>query len=104
MTYDRDYSQLTVIHPTTRALLGYVTTSALKSAPNPHGTVSEVMNRFDRRRVKGYKLITPETPLEELQDFFREEEFAVVTDQARRFVLGVATRGDLEEFLKRRPE
>jgi len=26
----------------------------------------------------------------------------LVTDEARKFVLGVATRGDLEEFAKRR--
>jgi len=66
------------------------------------------MVRF-RRKGRTYKLITMETPLEELQDFFeggvtgRREEFAVVTDPARRFVLGVATRGDLEEFVRRRP-
>ncbi|KAF8245902.1 hypothetical protein K440DRAFT_632809 [Wilcoxina mikolae CBS 423.85] len=103
MSYDRDYSQLTVVHPSTRALLGYVSSHSLKRA-NPNEPVSTVMNRFDRRRVKGYKIITPETPLEELQEFFVGEEFAVVTDAARRFVLGVATRGDLEEFLRRRPE
>jgi hypothetical protein len=103
MSYDRDYSQLTVVNPSTRALLGYVSSHSLKRA-NPDEPVSTVMNRFDRRRVKGYKLITPETPLEELQEFFVCEEFAVVTDVARRFVLGVATRGDLEEFVRRRPE
>jgi hypothetical protein len=32
------------------------------------------------------------------------EDFAVVTDERRRFVLGVATRKDLEEFVKRRPD
>ena len=52
-----------------------------------------------------------ETPLEELEAFFEgglsaggeKQDFAVVTDPARRFVLGVATRGDLEEFVRRRP-
>ncbi|KAI5799012.1 putative cystathionine beta-synthase [Geopyxis carbonaria] len=104
MSYDRDYSQLTVISPTTRSLLGYVSSEALKSAPADSEVVGDVMNRFDRRRSKGYKVITPETPLEELQSFFEGgEEFAVVTDAVRRFVLGVATKGDLEEFVKRRP-
>jgi hypothetical protein len=95
-----------VTSPTTRALLGYVSTSLLKSATDPDAPVSSVMNRFDRRRSRGYKLITPETELEELAKWFEEsgEEFAVVTDAARRFVLGVATRGDLGEFLRRRPE
>ena len=67
-----------------------------------------------------------ETPLEELEEFFSSSssssssssgeggpvvraaggttrDFAVVTDASRRFVLGVATKGDLEEFVKRRP-
>jgi hypothetical protein len=32
-----------------------------------------------------------------------KQEFAVVTDRARRSVLGVATRADLDEFVRRRP-
>lgn len=55
-----------------------------------------------------------ETPLEELEEFFESEiggngekrekqGFAVVTDGTRKFVLGVATKADLEEFVKRRP-
>jgi len=53
-----------------------------------------------------------ETPLEELERFFEGEiggtrrekqDFAVVTDASRKFVLGVATKADLEEFVKRRP-
>jgi hypothetical protein len=67
------------------------------------------MTRFQRRGTK-YRVITMDTPLEELEAFFegaatggQRQEFAVVTDEDRRFVLGVATRGDLEEFVKRRP-
>ena len=52
--------------------------------------------------------------LEELEAFFDSEvgangekrdkqSFAVVTDSLRKFVLGVATKADLEEFVKRRP-
>lgn len=52
-----------------------------------------------------------DSPLEELELFFSggengengKQEFAVVTDERRRFVLGVATRTDLEEFARRRP-
>lgn len=57
-----------------------------------------------------YKIITMDTPLEELELFFNggfngknTQDFAVVTDGSRRFVLGVATKGDLEEFVRRRP-
>lgn len=71
------------------------------------------MTRFQRRGRK-YRVITMETPLEELEAFFRgdgagpdegewKQDFAVITDENRRFVLGVATTADLEEFVKRRP-
>lgn len=67
------------------------------------------MNRFQRKGKK-YKVISMDTPLEELEAFFegaatggQKQEFAVITDDSRRFVLGVATRSDLEEFVKRRP-
>jgi len=62
-----------------------------------------------QRKGRAYKTITMETPLEELEAFFEGEgvrgkqDFAVVTDPARRFVLGVVTRGDLERFVERRP-
>jgi hypothetical protein len=71
------------------------------------------MQRFNRKRGI-YQVITMETPLEELEKFFESQtgangderekhQFAVVTDAARKFVLGVATKADLEEFVKRRP-
>lgn len=67
------------------------------------------MHRF-QRRGRRYRVITMGTPLEQLEAFFegaetggQKQEFAVVTDDDRRFVLGVATRADLEEFVKRRP-
>ncbi|KAH0609129.1 uncharacterized protein H6S33_001357 [Morchella sextelata] len=111
MCYDRDYSQLTVVSPSTRALLGYLSVPRLKAllaspaaGVKETDTVDKAMHRFDRRKgVKVYKVITPSTGLEELEEFLRGEEFAVVTDAGRRFVLGVATRGDLVEFVRRRP-
>jgi hypothetical protein len=67
------------------------------------------MQRF-RRSGKAYKIIAMDTPLEDLEDFFNNgvdgsgpQEFAVVTDGSRRYVLGVVTKPDLEEFVKRRP-
>lgn len=70
--------------------------------------VEKAMIKF-RRRGTRYKVITVETPLEELEAFFKggvdgsgEQEFAVVTDGGRKFVLGVVTKGDLESFVKRR--
>ncbi|KAJ9272594.1 hypothetical protein DTO212C5_1321 [Paecilomyces variotii] len=116
--YERDYTHLTVISSTSRSLIGYLSIPRLKELLK-EGTVKEsdpvsaAMQRFNRKRENVYKVITMETPLEELEHFFEGEtaagqkrekqEFAVVTDASRKFVLGVATKGDLEEFVKRRP-
>lgn len=111
MAHDRDYSQLTVTSQSTRCLIGYLSVPKLESllsdpscSLNLNDPVSRVMNRFDKKRGNVYRVITPDTPLEELEEFLKAEEFAVITDEARRFVLGVATRGDLAEYLKRRPQ
>ena len=111
-----------MIDVSTRALLGYVSIPQLQAqlaagrvTLDDH--ISSAMARFRRKGAK-YTVITMETPLEQLEEFFdggaangrdqsKEEnrrDFAVVTDVARRFVLGVATRADLEEFTKRRIE
>ncbi|KAI9851769.1 MAG: hypothetical protein M1838_002846 [Thelocarpon superellum] len=112
--YERDYTHLTVVSHDTRALLGYLHIPRLKQllregAVTEEDAVDKAMLRF-RRKGRVYKVITMDTPLEELEAFFTgtpvgssPQDFAVVTDISRRFVLGVATRGDLEEFAKRRP-
>ncbi|EAS28918.3 cystathionine beta-synthase [Coccidioides immitis RS] len=115
--YERDYTHLTVISSTSRSLLGYLSIPRLKSLLKD-GTVTEsdpvekAMHRF-RRKGHVYKVITMDTPLEELERFFEgdmgggekreKQDFAVVTDASRKFVLGVATKEDLEQFVKRRP-
>ncbi len=111
--YERDYTHLTVVSQDTRALLGYLNIPRLKELLKK-GNVSDTdpvetaMQRF-RRKGKPYKIITMDTPLEDLEAFFEGEvngtkqDFAVVTDGSRRFVLGVATKWDLDEFVRRRP-
>ena len=109
--YERDYTHLTVVSAATRALLGYFSIPHLRALLKA-GTVSEsdpvevAMMKF--RRGRKYRLITMDTGLDELEGFFEGDEgekqdFAVVTDAGRRFVLGVATRWDLDEFVRRRP-
>ena len=112
--YERDYTHLTVVSEDTRALLGYLNIPRLKEqlkrgSVHDSDLVEKAMQKF-RRRGNVYKVITMNTPLEELEGFFNggvdgssAQDFAVVTDGSRRFVLGVATRADLEEFVKRRP-
>ncbi|EFQ98967.1 hypothetical protein MGYG_01979 [Nannizzia gypsea CBS 118893] len=119
--YERDYTHLTVISSDSRSLLGYLSIPRLKSLLKS-GVVSEsdpvekAMQKF-RRKGHVYQVITMDTPLEELEKFFdgklhptaengkeaQRQDFAVVTDASRKFVLGVATREDLEQFVKRRP-
>ncbi|MCJ1361307.1 hypothetical protein MMC16_000405 [Acarospora aff. strigata] len=112
--YERDYTHLTVVSRDTRALLGYLSIPRLRILLKDgkimdSDPVERAMLKF-RRKGSVYKVITMDTPLEELEDFFTggvdgsgPQDFAVVTDASRRFVLGVATRSDLEEFVKRRP-
>jgi CBS domain-containing protein len=113
--FERDYTHLTVVSATNRALLGYLSIPHLRilletGKVKETDQVSKAMVKF-RRKGKVYKVITMDTPLEELELFFNggengengKQEFAVVTDERRRFVLGVATRTDLEEFARRRP-
>lgn len=98
-----------------RALLGYLSIPHLRilldnGKVQEQDEVSKAMVKF-RRKGRVYKVITMDTPLEELELFFngagdsegKKQDFAVVTDENRRFVLGVATRTDLEEFARRRP-
>ena len=99
--YERDYTHLTVVSEDTRALLGYLSIPRLKQmlkegAAKDADYVESAMQRF-RRKGKVYRVITMNTPLEELEAFFNggvngsgPQEFAVVTDDRRRFVLGVS--------------
>ncbi|KAI9745122.1 MAG: hypothetical protein M1818_001400 [Claussenomyces sp. TS43310] len=112
--FERDYTHLTVVSQDTRALLGYLSIPRLRELlaegkVDETDEVSKAMTKF-RRKGRVYKVITMDTSLVELEDFFRggvdgagPQDFAVVTDESRRFVLGVATVADLEEFAKRRP-
>ncbi|KAL2270210.1 hypothetical protein VTJ83DRAFT_2394 [Remersonia thermophila] len=112
--FERDYTHLTIVDAATRALLGYISMPRLQALLHegrvrPEDEVRKAMLRF-RRRGAAYRVITMDTPLEELEAFFegaatggQKQDFAVITDAQRRFVLGVATREDLEEFAKRRP-
>lgn len=112
-----DYSHLTVLSEQTRSLQGYLSISRLKTLfeskqLQPSDPVEKAMVRFHRKGQNKYQVITMETELWELEGFFEnvgdyatgsKQEFAVVTDGGRKFVLGVVTRSDLDEFVKRRP-
>ena len=112
-----DYSHLTVLNESTRSLLGYLPISRLKALfesrqLQPSDPVSKSMVQFERGGGRKYIPITMDTELAELEGFFENigplatgarQDFAVVTDGGRKFVLGVVTRSDLQEFVRRRP-
>ncbi|KAJ3553928.1 hypothetical protein NPX13_g10757 [Xylaria arbuscula] len=113
--FEREFTHLTIVDPETRGLVGYVSIPTLQEqlhsgAVQPKDPLSCAMVRF-QRKGRPYTVITLDTPLEQLEAFFegvgdpmnQKQDFAVVTDEARRFVTGVATKSDLEEFVKRRP-
>lgn len=112
--FEREYTHLTVVSTDDRALLGYLSIPHLKEllkdgTVHDADPVEKAMMKFKRKGRK-YRLITMDTPLEELEAFFegigsgeQKQDFAVVTDASRRFVLGVTTRQDLAEFVRRRP-
>jgi hypothetical protein len=111
--FERDYTHLTVVSPENRALVGYLSIPHLKNllssgAVRENDPVEKAMTKFQRKGRK-YQVITMDTPLEDLEVFFEGEggsgtkqDFAVVTDDQRKFVLGVSTKNDLDEFVKRR--
>lgn len=114
--FERDYTHLTVVSPDNRALVGYLSIPRLKDlltsgAIKENDPVKKAMTKFQRKGKK-YRVITMDTPLEDLEAFFdgtlddgpgTHQDFAVVTDAERKFVLGVSTRDDLDDFVKRRP-
>lgn len=70
----------------------------------PDAKVADHYIRFKDKAKRPFQPITPDTPLEELEKFFASgEEFAVITDDTAKFVLGVATKDDLDKFVKHRP-
>jgi CBS domain-containing protein len=80
MALEREYSQLTVISPERRKLLGYldvplVISKRLKNIQEL--SVKNVYTKFDRRRSVGYQIITPDTSLDVLDEFLKDNNFAV---------------------------
>jgi len=63
--------------------------------------VGEIMHRFAKRK-ESYHLITPETPLKDLEKFFEKHAVGFVTDNERIWCLGVVTKLDLTNYLTQR--
>ncbi|KAM0786877.1 hypothetical protein ACM66B_002302 [Microbotryomycetes sp. NB124-2] len=131
MAYEREFTILPISDPSTRTLVGWLNSDVLKSQYSK-GQVKEeqTLSQVDQlsrgtdatnsatatdtgsttlsvrkfRKDKQYQLITPDTALEDLEQFFAtsKSSFALVTDHSRKFVLGVVTTEDLQKFVSRR--
>lgn len=106
LAYERDFSHIPVLSKERRPI-GYIDVAQLKSqfesgSANPDDSVRTRMTKFNRDPELGYTLITPDTPLAVLEEFLEKNLFALVTDYSRKFVLAVATKDDLDTFVKRR--
>ncbi|KAL4073648.1 hypothetical protein V8B97DRAFT_1935193 [Scleroderma yunnanense] len=107
LAYDRDFSYIPVLSNSNRRPLGYVDVASLKAKweagiANPSDYVVKYMTKFNRSASEPYTLITSDTPLAELAEFLRHNDFALVTDYDRKFVLAVATSQDFDTFVSRR--
>ena len=66
----------------------------------PHSTIKK-----PKSKGKHFDIITPDTPLEKLADFFNSGVyFAIITNGEGTIVYGVATPEDLEKFERARPK
>ncbi|EPS97458.1 hypothetical protein FOMPIDRAFT_1025059 [Fomitopsis schrenkii] len=104
--YERDFSYIPVLDRH-RKPLGYLDVAALKEKweagqASPDDRVIQHISKFNRTSSHPYTIITPSTSLPELEEFLGHNVFAIVTDHSRKFVLGVATQQDLDNFVSRR--
>ncbi|KAK7451094.1 hypothetical protein VKT23_012770 [Stygiomarasmius scandens] len=105
LAYEREFSHIPILDKH-RKPLGYVEVAKLKEKweagqIDSNDDVAKYMTKFKRSSSVPYTLITPLTPLSELEEWLKSNIFALVTDYERKFVLAVATSHDLEEFTKR---
>ncbi|KAG6868635.1 hypothetical protein C0993_012679 [Termitomyces sp. T159_Od127] len=103
---ERDFSHIPVLDRHRRPV-GYVDVAKLKekweaNEADPTDKVSQYMTKFMRTASHPYTIITPLTPLSDLEQFLQTHLFALVTDTNRKFVLAVATQQDLSNFVTRR--
>ncbi|GJE86657.1 cystathionine beta-synthase [Phanerochaete sordida] len=106
LAYERDFSHIPVLDRH-RKPLGYIDVAALKKKweageASQDEKVAKYMTKFIRSSSQPYTVITPSTPLDELEQFLQDKIFALVTDTSRKFVLAVVTRQDLDNFVQRR--
>jgi len=95
------FSVRAVLH--NKKLVGYVTLNDLRQVDGEGKdikTVDRTMHHFNK--FEKLQVITPETPLTELDEFFERHPVAFVTDSEAKWCLGVVTKIDLVSYLEKR--
>jgi len=106
LAYERDFSYIPVLSKE-RKPVGYVDVAVLKrkwevGEAQPDDSILAHTTHFKGGRSRPYAVITPWTDLADLEAFLKDNDFAIITDLDRKFVLGVATADDLNNFVTRR--
>ena len=101
----RDFSQLPVVN-SNRKVVGLIQLRALEglSQSDLQLPIRRWMHSFSRKKTTPYVVVTPATPLAELEQFFENHPAAIVTDSSAKFPLGIVTKLDLMRFVSRRGE
>lgn len=126
--YECEFTFLPVIHETKKILLGVLNVDEVQPkkgelvknhmlwfsqlAKRNYEQSAQKLEKTPRnakiinptKSSKKYTVLTPGTPLEELEKFFSENNpFAIITESGGKFVYGVATVEDLQRYEKSRP-
>ncbi|KAJ3259307.1 hypothetical protein HK103_002505 [Boothiomyces macroporosus] len=96
----RDFSQLPVTN-SKRRIIGLISTEILKTkSADLNDLVSAHMYKFPK--TEDYVLVTPYTPLQDLEKLFDKHHALFVTDESAKFPLAVVTKVDVLRFLIKR--
>ncbi|KAJ3308982.1 hypothetical protein HDV04_000587 [Boothiomyces sp. JEL0838] len=96
----RDFSQLPVTN-SKRRIIGLISTEILKTKnADLNDLVSAHMYKFPK--TEDYVLVTPYTPLQDLEKLFDKHHALFVTDESAKFPLAVVTKVDVLRFLIKR--
>ncbi|KAI8802712.1 hypothetical protein BJ742DRAFT_530109 [Cladochytrium replicatum] len=104
----RDFSQVPVLN-TSRKLVGWLSLGNCQSHIrdgtlnlSSTDTVEKWMYSFTRQKRGKYVIVTPATPLQELEPLFETSYAYFVTDSSGKFTLAIVTKADLLRFLAKR--
>ncbi|KAI8897001.1 hypothetical protein BC833DRAFT_595338 [Globomyces pollinis-pini] len=99
----RDFSQLPVTNAK-RKIVGLISIATLQDPLRKEVLSTDPVGKWMYRFPKSshYKIVTPNTPLEDLEPMFENTRAVFVTDESGKFPLAVVTKVDVLRFLGKR--